>query len=55
MDKKRRPIYVLYARDPLQTYGRVHTESERMEKGITCKWKSQESGNSNSHTRQNRP
>ena len=31
------------------------TESERMEKYITCKWQAKESWSNNPHTRQNRP
>ena len=44
-------IYMLSTRDPLQTYGHIETESERMEKGIPCKWKSKESWSSNTHIR----
>ena len=30
---------MLSTRDPLQTEGRIQTESEGMEKDIPCKWK----------------
>ena len=32
----------------------MHIESEGMEEGITCKWKSRERRSSNTHIRQNR-
>ena len=38
---------MLSMRDPLQTYGHIQTESEEMEKDISCKWKIQESWSSN--------
>ena len=44
MDKKTRPMYMLSTRDPLQTYGHIHTKSEGMEKDIACKWKLKKSG-----------
>ena len=31
-------------RDPLQTQGHTHTESEGMEKDVPCKWKWKEAG-----------
>ena len=37
-----------------ETYERIQTESEGMEKDIPCKWKPKESWSSNSHIRQNR-
>ena len=48
MDTKTRPVYMLSTRDPLQTQGHIQTESEGMEKHISCTWKSKESGSSNS-------
>ena len=51
MDTKTRPIYMLSTRDPLETQGHIHTESEEMEKYIPCKWKSKESWNSYTHVR----
>jgi len=50
---KTRPIYLLFMRDPFHTQGHMQTESEGMEEDITCKWKSKESRNSNTHIRQN--
>ena len=35
---KIRPIYMLSTRNPLQTSRYIYTESERMEKCISCKW-----------------
>ena len=35
---------MLSTRDPLQTQGHIQTESQGMEKDISCKWKQQESG-----------
>ena len=46
-----KPIYMLSTRDPLQTYRRIQSESEGMEKDIPCKWKSKESWSSNTHIR----
>ena len=54
MDRKIRPIYILPTRDSLQIYRHVQTESEGMENGIPCKWKSEESQSNNAHIRQNR-
>ena len=54
MDTKTRPIYMLSTRDTLQTQGHIETESERIEKDIPCKWKSNESWSSNSHITENR-
>ena len=53
MDTQTRPVYMLSIRDPLWTHtdwkvrGHIETESEGMEEGITCKWKSKESWRSN--------
>ena len=38
MDTKTRPIYMLSTRNPHQTSRHIQTESERMEKCISCKW-----------------
>ena len=38
-DTKTRPLHTLSARDPPQTKGYIQTESEGMEKDISCKWK----------------
>ena len=40
---------MLSTRDPPQTWG--HVQSEELEKDIPCKWKSKESGSSNTHIR----
>ena len=50
--KNKTHTYVVYKRptSDLET----QTESEGMDKGIPCKWKSKESWNSNTHIRQNR-
>ena len=55
MDAKTRPICMLSTRNPLQTLRHIYTESEKMEKYITCKWEAKESWSSNPHIRQNRP
>ena len=34
MDTKTRPVYMLSARDPIQTEGHIQTETEEMEKDI---------------------
>ena len=39
-------------RDLLQAQGHIQTESEGVEEGIPCKWKSKESWSSNTHIRQ---
>ena len=44
MDTKTRPVYMLSTRDPRHTEGHIQTESEGMEKDITCKWKSEKAG-----------
>ena len=54
MDTKARPLYILSTRDPPQTQGQIQTESEGLEKDISCKWRPKESRNSNTHMRQNR-
>ena len=51
MDTKKRSVYMLSTRDPLQTQGHIQTESEKLEKDIPSKWKSNESWRSNSHIR----
>lgn len=52
--QKKRSIYMLSTRDPLQIWGHIQTESEGMEKGIPCTQKSKESWSSNTNIRQNR-
>ena len=37
MDTKIRPLYMLSTRDPPQTKGHIQTESEGLEKDISCK------------------
>ena len=44
MDTKTRPLYVLSTRDPPQTKGHIQTESESMEKDISCKWRPKKAG-----------
>ena len=45
---------MLLIRDSVESKRHTQTESEQMEKVISCKQKSQESGDSKIHTRQNR-
>ena len=54
MDANTRPVYMHSTRDPLQIQGHIETESEVMEKGTPCRWKSNESWSSNTPIRQNR-
>lgn len=42
MNKKTRPIHALSTRDPLQIERHMWTESKRMEKNISSKWKQKE-------------
>ena len=50
---KIRPIYMhICTRDQLQIQRHIQTESEVIEKGISCKWKLKESWSSNTHIRQ---
>ena len=51
MDKKTRPLYMLSTRDPAQTKGHKQTESDGLEKDISCKWRSKESWSSTTHIR----
>ena len=51
MDTKTRPLYMLFTRDPLQTKGHIQTESEGLEKDISCKWRPKESRSSNTYIR----
>ena len=39
MDTKARPLYMLPTRDPPQSKGHIQTESEGLEKDISCKWR----------------
>ena len=52
MDTKTRPIFILPTRDSFQMKRHTGIESEGMEKGISCKWKSKESQSSNTYIRQ---
>ena len=52
-DNKTRSIYMLLIRDSVESKRHTQTESEQMEKVTSCKWKSQESGDSKTHIRQN--
>ena len=51
MDTKTRPIYMLSTRDPPQNKGQIQTESEGLEKDISCKRRPKESKNSNTNIR----
>ena len=44
MDTKIRPLYMLSTRDPPQTQGHIQTESEGLEKDISCKWRPKKAG-----------
>ena len=44
MDTKTRPLYMLSIRDPPQNKGHIQTESEGLEKCISCKWRPKETG-----------
>ena len=48
--KNKTPIYAA-KRGPPQTQGHIQTESEGLEKDISCKWRPKESMNSNTHIR----
>ena len=39
MDTKIRPLCMLLTRDPPQNKGHIQTESEGLEKDISCKWR----------------
>ena len=39
MNEKIRPLYMLSKRDPPRNKGHKQTESERLEKDISCKWR----------------
>ena len=39
MDMKTRPLYILSTRNPPQNKGHIQTESEGLEKDISCKWR----------------
>ena len=41
---KSRPLYMLSTRDPPQTKGHIQTESEGLEKDISCKWRQNKAG-----------
>ena len=44
-----RPLYMLCTRDPPQNKGHIQTESERLEKDISHKWKPKYSRSSNTN------
>ena len=39
MDTKTRRLYMMSTRDPPQNKGHIQTESEGLEKDISCKWR----------------
>ena len=51
MDTKTSPLYMLSTTDPPQTKGHTQTESEGLEKDISCKWRPEKSRSSNTHIR----
>lgn len=53
-DNKTRSIYMLLIRDSVESKRHTQTESEQMEKVISCKQKSQESADSKTYIRQSR-
>ena len=52
LKKFKKPFNMLFTRDSLQGERHTQTESDRMEKDISCKQKQPESGGSNIHIRQ---
>ena len=44
MDTQTRPLYMLSTRDPPQNRGYIQTESEGLEKDISCKWRQNKAG-----------
>ena len=44
MDTETRPLYMLSIRDPPQNRGHIQTESEGLEKDISCKWRPKKAG-----------
>ena len=48
---KKRPVYMLSTRNPPQTKGHIQTETEVLEKDISCKLRPKEHRSSNTHTR----
>ena len=51
LDTKTRLLYMLSTRDPPQAQGHIQTESEELEKDISCKWRTKESRSSKTHIR----
>ena len=49
--KKTRPLYMSSRRDPPECKEHIQTESEGLEKDISCKWRPKESMNGNNHIR----
>ena len=54
MDTKTRPLYILSIRDPAQNKGHIQTESEGLEKNISCKRRPKKSRSCNTHIRKSR-
>ena len=48
---QKQTLYMLSTRDPPQTKGHIQTESEGLEKGISCKQRQEESRSSNTNMR----
>ena len=44
MDTKTKPLDTLSTRYPPQTKGHIQTESEKLEKDISCKWRPNKAG-----------
>ena len=44
MDTETRPLYMLSTGDPPQNKGHIQTESEGLEKDISCKWRPKKAG-----------
>jgi len=51
MDAKTTPLYMLSSRDPPQNKGHIQTESDGLEKDVSCKWRPKKSMSSNTHIR----
>ena len=49
--QKIRPLYMLSTRDPPQNKGHIQTESEGLEKCISCKWRPKDSRSNTTHIR----
>ena len=51
IQKDTRPLYILSTRDPPQNKGHIQTESEGLEKNISCKLRPKEIRSHNTHIR----